>query len=64
MTRLLQSAAMKERRILVVEDERTIAESVAARLRAEGFAVELAARRARPRSPPPAATSPTWSCST
>ncbi|HLT09598.1 MAG TPA: response regulator transcription factor [Micromonosporaceae bacterium] len=31
-----------ERRILVVEDERTIAESVAARLRAEGFAVELA----------------------
>jgi DNA-binding response OmpR family regulator len=32
-----------ERRILVVEDERTIAESVAARLRAEGFAVEIAA---------------------
>jgi DNA-binding response OmpR family regulator len=32
-----------ERRILVVEDERTIAEAVAARLRAEGFAVELAA---------------------
>jgi len=31
------------RRILVVEDERTIAESVAARLRAEGFAVDLAA---------------------
>jgi DNA-binding response OmpR family regulator len=31
-----------ERRILVVEDERTIAESVAARLRAEGFAVEIA----------------------
>jgi DNA-binding response OmpR family regulator len=31
-----------QRRILVVEDERTIAESVAARLRAEGFAVELA----------------------
>jgi len=30
------------RRILVVEDERTIAESVAARLRAEGFTVELA----------------------
>jgi DNA-binding response OmpR family regulator len=47
----------KQRRILVVEDERTIAESVAARLRAEGFAVELAgdgpsavdaARRTRP----------------
>jgi DNA-binding response OmpR family regulator len=34
------TAAM--RRILVVEDERTIAESVAARLRAEGFAVDLA----------------------
>jgi DNA-binding response OmpR family regulator len=33
---------MTERRILVVEDERTIAESVAARLRAEGFLVELA----------------------
>ena len=31
-----------QRRILVVEDERTIAESVAARLRAEGFAVDLA----------------------
>jgi DNA-binding response OmpR family regulator len=46
-----------ERRVLVVEDERTIAESVAARLRAEGFAVEIAgtgpagvetARRTRP----------------
>ena len=32
-----------ERRVLVVEDEPTIAESVAARLRAEGFQVELAA---------------------
>lgn len=31
-----------ERRVLVVEDERTIAESVAARLRTEGFAVEIA----------------------
>nr|WP_042198410.1 response regulator transcription factor [Kibdelosporangium sp. MJ126-NF4]CEL23386.1 putative two-component system response regulator [Kibdelosporangium sp. MJ126-NF4]CTQ96878.1 putative two-component system response regulator [Kibdelosporangium sp. MJ126-NF4] len=31
-----------QRRILVVEDELTIAESVAARLRAEGFEVELA----------------------
>jgi DNA-binding response OmpR family regulator len=31
-----------QRRVLVVEDERTIAESVAARLRAEGFAVEVA----------------------
>jgi len=30
------------RRILVVEDERTIAESIAARLRAEGFAVDVA----------------------
>jgi DNA-binding response OmpR family regulator len=33
---------MKQRRVLVVEDERTIAESVAVRLRAEGFAVDLA----------------------
>ena len=33
---------MSQRRVLVVEDERTIAESVAARLRAEGFAVNLA----------------------
>jgi DNA-binding response OmpR family regulator len=48
---------MSERRILVVEDERAIAEAVAARLRAEGFAVEVAAdgpgavaaaRRSRP----------------
>ncbi|SDC11540.1 response regulator transcription factor [Actinokineospora iranica] len=31
-----------KRRVLVVEDERTIAESVAARLRAEGFEVDLA----------------------
>lgn len=31
-----------QRRILVVEDERTIAESVAARLRAEGFLVDMA----------------------
>jgi DNA-binding response OmpR family regulator len=34
---------MEPRRILVVEDEQTIAESVAARLRSEGFQVELAA---------------------
>jgi DNA-binding response OmpR family regulator len=33
---------MRGRRVLVVEDERTIAESVAARLRAEGFTVDLA----------------------
>ncbi len=33
---------MSQRRILVVEDERTIADAVAARLRAEGFAVETA----------------------
>jgi len=31
-----------ERRVLVVEDERTIAEAVAARLRAEGFTVQTA----------------------
>jgi DNA-binding response OmpR family regulator len=34
--------AVSERRILVVEDERTIADAVAARLRAEGFAVRIA----------------------
>ena len=33
---------MSERRVLVVEDERTIADAVAARLRAEGFAVQTA----------------------
>jgi DNA-binding response OmpR family regulator len=33
---------MGQRRVLVVEDEATIAESVAARLRAEGFAVQIA----------------------
>jgi DNA-binding response OmpR family regulator len=32
----------QQRRVLVVEDDPTIAESVAARLRAEGFAVDLA----------------------
>src|SRR5258707_12954440 len=31
----------RQRRVLVVEDERTIAASVAARLRAEGFAVDV-----------------------
>ncbi len=34
---------MNQRRVLVVDDEPTIAESVAARLRAEGFLVETAA---------------------
>ena len=40
----LESRGMSSvaRRVLVVEDERTIAESVAARLRAEGFHVDLA----------------------
>jgi DNA-binding response OmpR family regulator len=33
---------MSDRRVLVVEDERTIADSVAARLRAEGFTVRIA----------------------
>jgi DNA-binding response OmpR family regulator len=33
---------MTERRVLVVDDERAIAESVAVRLRAEGFAVDVA----------------------
>ena len=36
-------AGLSERRVLVVEDERTIADSVAARLRAEGFTVRIAA---------------------
>jgi DNA-binding response OmpR family regulator len=31
-----------ERRVLVVEDERTIADAIAARLRAEGFSVQVA----------------------
>jgi DNA-binding response OmpR family regulator len=48
-----------QRRVLVVEDERTIAESVAARLRAEGFVVEIAgdgpgAVEAARRTPPDA----------
>jgi two-component system OmpR family response regulator len=34
--------SVTQRRVLVVEDEPTIAEAVAARLRAEGFAVDLA----------------------
>jgi DNA-binding response OmpR family regulator len=34
--------AATERRVLVVEDERTIADAVAARLRAEGFVVQVA----------------------
>lgn len=37
-----QSGGTNGRRILVVDDEVTIAESVAARLRAEGFTVDLA----------------------
>jgi DNA-binding response OmpR family regulator len=48
-----------ERRVLVVEDERTIAEAVAARLNAEGFTVEVAgdgptAVEAARRTPPDA----------
>ncbi|XVV12696.1 response regulator transcription factor [Actinoplanes sp. CA-131856] len=48
-----------ERRVLVVEDEKTIAEAVAARLRAEGFTVEVAgdgpsAVEAARRTPPDA----------
>ena len=42
--------AMKARRVLVVEDEPTIAEAVAARLRAEGFLVGRRRATARPRS--------------
>ena len=53
-----------KRRILVVEDEPTIADAVAARLRAEGFD-----GRSRPRRPGGgrrrrAGRGPTWSCST
>src|SRR5215472_328274 len=36
------AAEPAERRILVVEDERTIADAIAARLRAEGFTVDTA----------------------
>ncbi|GAA0451749.1 DNA-binding response regulator [Paractinoplanes deccanensis] len=48
-----------QRRVLVVEDERTIADAVAARLRAEGFTVEVAgdgpaAVEAARRTPPDA----------
>lgn len=48
-----------ERRVLVVEDERTIADAVAARLRAEGFTVQVAsdgpsAVEAARRTPPDA----------
>jgi DNA-binding response OmpR family regulator len=48
-----------ERRVLVVEDERTIAEAVAVRLRAEGFTVQVAgdgpsAVEAARRTPPDA----------
>ena len=50
--------------MLVVDDEPTIAESVAARLRAEGFAVTVAMRRAVARSRPPSGTSRIWWCST
>ncbi|MFD3508166.1 response regulator [Nocardia sp. NPDC058666] len=38
----MENSGSAQRRILVVDDEVTIAESIAARLRAEGFAVELA----------------------
>nr|WP_097325353.1 response regulator transcription factor [Actinoplanes atraurantiacus] len=52
-------AVETERRVLVVEDEKTIAEAVAARLRAEGFTVEVAgdgpsAVEAARRTPPDA----------
>jgi DNA-binding response OmpR family regulator len=40
-SRAFPASQQGARRILVVEDERTIAESVAARLRAEGFAVDV-----------------------
>ena len=54
----------RERRVLVVEDEPTIAESVAARLRAEGFAVDVGARRAGRGGAGARGRRPTWSCST
>ncbi|BAL93245.1 putative two-component system response regulator [Actinoplanes missouriensis 431] len=38
----MQQVETTERRVLVVEDERAIADAVAARLRAEGFAVQIA----------------------
>jgi len=38
----LPDMSLSQRRVLVVEDEPTIAESIAVRLRAEGFAVDVA----------------------
>jgi DNA-binding response OmpR family regulator len=42
MMRAALGGGVTAKRVLVVEDERTIAEAVAARLRAEGFEVEIA----------------------
>ena len=55
-TMSLPAPAPSPRTILVVEDEAPIAEAVAARLRSEGFAVEIAAdgpRASRRCAPPP-----------
>ena len=52
------------RTILVIEDEAPIADAVAARLRTEGFAVEIAADGPVGRGALPATSSPTSSCST
>lgn len=41
-TSVSYAEGMEARRIAVIEDEATIAQSVAARLRAEGFEVEVA----------------------
>ena len=47
----------------MIEDEEAIAAAVAARLRAEGFAVEVATTGA-PASSCATACGPIWSCST
>jgi DNA-binding response OmpR family regulator len=52
-----------KRRIAVIDDEATIAASVAARLRAKGFDVETAADGPR-ESSSVVASAPTSSCST
>ena len=48
-----------QRRVLVVEDDPTIVDAIAARLRAEGFLVADGRATARPPSTPPRPGSPT-----
>lgn len=48
-----------QRRVLVVEDDPTIVDAIAARLRAEGFVVQTATDEYKPRSTPRRPGSPT-----